>query len=140
MDRMGLFAAETPHRFASRILARQASRDLGTAVTGLQFEEAMARAGFVVHHRNRHGSAHYLAADSSAKRAYEFHKFILVDPIDHPLNEPNRPDPCPPSRPCRLTFKRPCSIGSRQAWSQSAACAPWRHCGSRGDCHGPCDS
>jgi hypothetical protein len=86
--------AETPHRFSAHILARQASRDLGMEVTSSQFEEAMARAGYVVHHRNQHESAHYLATDSSAKRAYDFHKFILVDPIDHPLNEPNQPDPC----------------------------------------------
>jgi hypothetical protein len=85
--------AETPHRFAAYVLARQASRDLGAEVTEAQFEEAMARAGFVVHHHTQHGSARYLATDSPAKRIYDFHRFVLVDPIDHPLNEPNRPDP-----------------------------------------------
>ncbi|MGA2069123.1 MAG: hypothetical protein ABSG86_29480 [Thermoguttaceae bacterium] len=85
--------AESSHRFAAHILARQAARDLGAEVTEPDFEDAMARAGFVVHRRTRHGSACYLATDSSAKRDYDFRRFILADPIEHPLSVV-RPDPC----------------------------------------------
>jgi hypothetical protein len=83
-----------PHRFASYILARQASRDLETEVAVPEFEEAMARAGFAVHHRNRYGSPYYLAAETSAKRTYDFRKFVLAEPIEHPLKEADKPDPC----------------------------------------------
>jgi hypothetical protein len=45
--------SDTPHRFVSFVLARQASRDLGADVTVAEFEAAMERAGFTVHHRNQ---------------------------------------------------------------------------------------
>jgi hypothetical protein len=76
--------ADTPHRFASYVLARQASRDLGTEATTEQFEAAMP---FAVHHRNHRGSAYYLAADTTAKRTYDFRRYVLAEPIGHPLDE-----------------------------------------------------
>ena len=79
--------ADSPHRFASFVLARQASRDLGVEITTAEFEAAMP---FVVHHRNSRGSAYYLAADTAAKRSYDFHRHVLAEPITHPLNEDQR--------------------------------------------------
>ncbi len=84
--------ADTRHRFASFILARQASRDLRAEITVAEFEAAMQRAGFAVDHRNQRGAASYLVAETKAKKTYELHRFILVEPIDHPLNKPSAPD------------------------------------------------
>ncbi len=84
-------AADEPHRFASHILARQASRDLGVEITTADLEAAMAQAGYTVHHRNQYGAAYYLAADTKSKKLYDFRRFVLVEGIDHPLNTP---DPC----------------------------------------------
>ena len=42
---------------------------------------------FAVHHRNSRGSAYYLAADTTAKRSFDFHRYLLAEPISHPLDE-----------------------------------------------------
>ncbi len=77
-----------PHRFASYVLARQASRDLEREIATADFEAAMEQAGFAIHRRNQRGSAFYLAADTTAKRTYDFRRYLLAEPIDHPLSEP----------------------------------------------------
>jgi hypothetical protein len=91
--------SKTSHRFPSFVLARQAGRDLNAVVTVEEFEAAMLAAGYTVGHRNRYGAAYYNVADTTAKKTFDFRRFVLVDPAatqpskTFTLADP-RSDPC----------------------------------------------
>lgn len=79
--------SEAPHRLSSLTHSRQASRDLGVLVTEAEFNKAMSE--YTFSHKDGRCELHYFVEDTKSKKDYDFHRFVLVESIIHPLMVPD---------------------------------------------------
>jgi hypothetical protein len=73
------------NHYPSAVFVRQASRDLGRAVTHEEFVAVMKDTGFEVSHQ--HGdSIHFYVQDSNSKRVFYRQRYVAADEtMQHPL-------------------------------------------------------
>ncbi len=79
--------SDEPHRLSSLTHSRQASRDLGVLVTEAEFNKAMSE--YTFSHKDKRNELHYFVEDTKAKSNYDFRRFVLVEPVTHPLMVPD---------------------------------------------------